>query len=210
MEASVGYKITPSSYADVVYYYSAYEGAIGTKTVPYLTGTTGQNQAIGSLRIQGVQASLNYSLANYSLAANYTYTYPLNRKLDAAGNLTDEYQRVGSIASNHFNFSVNARYFDRLNINLRAICVGKIPVGAGTTVADNPDSLREFPAYAVFNGAIGWYGLLPGLDVQLICDNILNKEYSSPGVRAADGLTYGYRAPQRERVFLLRLIYNLK
>ncbi len=208
-ELIVGYHPNKDLYADVAFYYADYSGAVGTVTVAYENTTTTMNDAVGKLLIQGLQSTFNYRINDqYSLYANATYTHPQQNVLDdSSGYPTDEFERIGDIADYRFNAGVNAFYFDRLNVNLRMNYTSDRPVGEGTSVADNPS---EFPAFFLLNGAIGYRDILPGLDLQLSCNNILDLEYFDTGIREASGASYTYRTPQKLRNFMFRLIYNFE
>ena len=80
------------------------------------------------------------------------------------------------------------------------------PVGPGTSVSANPG---KFPAFTLFNASAMYKELLPGLNAQLIVNNLFDLQYADPGIRSADGGFYSYRTPQRGRNFLIRLIYEL-
>ncbi|MCF8369984.1 MAG: TonB-dependent receptor [Bacteroidales bacterium] len=203
---SIAYRFSKNIYADLVYYRSIFNGVVGTGFVQLEDGTTtGQNQAIGALKIQGLQSNFSAKIDNYTLYANFTYTDPQNNILEN-GELTNTYQRIGDIASIRSNLGVNASYFDHLNVNFRMNYAGKRPVGSNTTVSANPGN---FPATFLFNSAIMYKEILPGFSVQLIVNNLFDLEYSDPGIRSADGKVYSYRTPQRGRNFLIQLIYDL-
>jgi len=205
LDLSVAYRITKNIYADLVYYNSQFKGVVGTGILKLPDGTsTGQNQAIGALKIQGLQSNLTVKLNQYAIYANFTYTNPKNNVLKS-GVLTNTYQRIGDIADFHFNTGVNAIYFNHLNVNLRMNYVSRRPVGPGTSVSANPGN---FPAFLLFNSSVMYKDILPGFNVQLICNNLLDKQYYDPGIRSADGNFYSYRTPQRERNFLVRFIYE--
>jgi len=205
-DLSVAYRFTRNIYADLVYYNSSFNGVDGTGIIKLADGTsTGQNQAIGALKIQGLQSNMTIKLNQYSIYANFTYTDPQNNVLKN-GELTNNYQRIGDISSVHFNTGVNATYFDHLNVNLRMNYVGTRPVGSGTSVSANPG---KFPSFALFNGSVMYREILPGFSAQLIVNNLLDKQYADPGIRSADGGFYSYRTPQRGRNFLIRFIYEL-
>ena len=205
IDLSVAYRFNKNIYADLVYYNSQFNGVVGTGIVTLPGGTsTGQNQAIGALKIQGLQSNLTVKLNQYAIYANFTYTNPRNNVLKS-GVLTNTFQRIGDIADFHFNTGVNATYFNHLNLNLRMNYVGNRPVGAGTSVSANPGN---FPAFVLLNGAVMYKEILPGFNAQLIVNNLLDKQYSDPGIRSADGGFYSYRTPQRGRNFLIRFIYE--
>lgn len=199
-EISLGYRLSSDLYAEVVGYNSFYSGVVGTKLVPYKGGTTAQNYPIGTLEIKGIQAQLNYKLGNYDFYSNYTYTDPKN---------TDNNMeiRIGDIASNSANLGINALFFDHVNVNFRINYIGEKKTGPGTTV---PANLSKFPSHTIANVTVGYNDFLyEGITVQAICNNIFNKTYFDPGVRSADGVIYSSRTPQRERYFMLRVLFGL-
>jgi hypothetical protein len=85
--------------------------------------------------------------------------------------------------------------------------VGNRPTGEGSTVPLNFDT---FPATAILNGAISYSNnkIVPGLALQVICNNILNTVYFDPGTKAADGINSPTKILQRGRHFLLKLSYD--
>ena len=203
-EFYTGWKASENLFADILYYKSYYDGVVGTAVVPYNGGTTEQRQAIGEMKIQGLQATVNYKYRNYKFYAHYTYTDPQNAILED-GKLTGEYQRIAEIAEHKFNVGANALFFDHLNLNLRMNYSGERPVGPGTSKPANPGN---FPSILLLNGAISLTDIIPGASLQFIVNNITDLEYFDPGVRSADGVLYSYRTPQRRRNWILRLMYD--
>lgn len=188
------------------YYYAVYDGVVGTKTFTVNGRTYQRNEAIGEQQIQGLQATMNLRFDNYSVWGNYTFCSPKSREVDSEGNLTDNILDIADIAQHQFNIGGNIEFFERLQLHLRTNYVGKRRVGEGTTVSSNPGT---FPAYMIFNGTVTYRdALLPGMNLQLICNNIFNAEYMHPGIRSASGGFYSYRTPQYGRNFMLRLVYD--
>jgi len=206
-EFSAAYRGKKDLFVEMSAYRANYTNAIGTAMVDYKGGKTGQYQALGALRIYGVQADMTYNYNNHNIYANYTYTHPESEILDAMGKPTGRYERIGDISSHHFNMGVNGSYFDKLNVNLRMRFYTERKVGAGTNVPLNP---YKFPAVALFDGAVSVFKVWKTFDVQLVCNNILNKDYFDPGVRESSGTSYTARTPQRERNFMLRVFYNFQ
>lgn len=199
VELSLGYNFTKDIYADITAYKANYTDIIGTKIVPYINNTTtGQNWPMGTMEIYGIQSNLSIKYLNYDFYANYTYTDPKN---------TDDNTRIGDIASHNANFGINGLYFEKLNLNLRFNYTGERLTGPGTTIAANTS---KFPANIIGNFTATYSDLLiPGLTLQMICNNIFNKEYFDPGIRSADGISYAQRTPQRERYFMFRVLFDL-
>ncbi len=206
LEFHAAYRIGKNSIIDLVYYNSNYQGAVGTASVTLPDGTvTGQNQAIGQLKIHGLMSTFNYRYQSYGFYANFSYTNPRESILEN-GESSDEFRRLGDIANYRINAGVNALYLDHLNINLRINHISNRPVGEGTSVSGNPGN---FPAVSLINGSFTYKGIVKGLSAQFVCNNILNREYFDPGVRSANGIAYAYRTPQKGRHFMLRVLYSL-
>ncbi len=202
-ELSAAWKVTNDLFIDIAAYSSNYEGVVGTKDVSFTDEdgniiTTTQHQPVGSLSIQGMQSSLHYKYKNYSAYLNYTYTHPYNTT-------DDEDVRVGDIADHQINIGINARFFRKLNINLRTNWVGEKPTGENTTISSNP--YDKIDAYYIINGAVS-YQIYNGIQLQISGNNLLNLEYFAPGVRSANGDYYAARLPQNERNFTGRIIFE--
>ena len=119
--------------------------------------------------------------------------------------LVKDAERIGDIADHRFNLGFNAELGRRLNLNLRLNYVGDRETGARTSVADNPFEVID--AYAVVNAALSYEEILPGLDLQLVINNLLDEAYDHPGVRAASG-AFASRLPQNERAVFVRGVYG--
>ena len=206
-ESSIGYNVNKKFFVDGAFYYSEYSGAISPKRVNIDGVESTRNEAEGSLEILGFQTSAQYKIGNYSIYGNYSYVLPKVEKLDTNGVGTNEFIRIGDIASHRLNLGINATYFENLNINLRANFASRRPVGPETSVNEN--TLGDFPSFALLNGAITYKNLIPGLQAQVSVSNILDHAYSDPGIRSADGISRPYRIPQRGLFAMFKLSYNL-
>ncbi len=203
---------------EVAAYQSDYSTVVGTTlrrvdqgpAFPPMNPLREQFNNLGALRIRGVQATASWRLGDFGLSGNYTYTDPRNTEpLDELGNPlagVDEL-RIADIAAHQLNLGVDARFRDRLDVNLRVNWVDRRRTGAGTTAPANPSS--GIDAYLVTHGAVRYRDLLPGLDAQLIFNNLLDADYEHPGVRAADGVGFAARLPQAERAVFLRFLYKM-
>jgi outer membrane receptor for ferrienterochelin and colicin len=202
LELSGGYRLSKSFQADITLYRSYVDNVVGTAKVENLPGKI-QNQNIGKFRITGIQANALYQTETFSAYFNYTFCDP-RQTYSEIGPVDN---RVGDISSHQFNIGADKKFFDRLNVDLRLNFCGKRPTGEGTTVPLNFD---EFPAVAIFNSAVTYSGnkLVPGLSLQLVCNNILNTRYFDPGTKAADGISSPTSILQRGRHFLIRLSYD--
>ncbi len=206
IDVSAGYNFSENLFLDVTYYHSTYERSVEPISVPYGEGTTLQHQAVGERQIQGLQSNVTWKKNNYKAYFNYTYTSPYSKEVGADGKPTKKSVRIGDIASHQFNVGVNAFYFDHLNVNLRFNYVGKRETGPGTSV---PHNLHTFDPVYLMNGSLTYQNLLPNMDVQFGCNNILDLEYNDPGIRAANGTNYAMATPQNRRNCFIKLICNL-
>lgn len=202
IEFSAGIRLNKHFQADLDIYRDYIDNVVGTIAVEGSPGVT-QNANIGKFRITGIQANANYQYSSFSAYFNYTFCDP--HQIYAETGEVDN--RVGDISSHQFNIGVDKVFFDQLDINLRLNFTGNRLVGAGTTVPLNTSS---FPAVAILNGAIN-YGnnkLVPGLKLQVVCNNIFNTTYYDPGTKAADGVVNPTEILQRDRHFVIRALYN--
>ncbi|MDP6698492.1 MAG: hypothetical protein QGH25_02505, partial [Candidatus Latescibacteria bacterium] len=172
--------------------------------------STTQNRAIGALRIRGMALGGTYRHERFSLRGNYSYTDPQNVEArDAMGQIErDENgqlveRRIGDIASHRLNLGGNTALTRKLDIDVRYNYVGARRTGAGTTVPGNP--YAQIDAYGVLGGALTWRGMAPGLEMQVVVDNLLDSEYFHPGVRSAEDAIHVARLPQNRRTVQVRL-----
>ncbi len=203
LEVSAGFRLNKSFQADVTVYRDYIDNVVGTVAVKGSPGKV-QNQNIGRFTITGIQANANYQIETFSAYFNYTFCDPKQTYSEAG----DVDNRVGDISSHQFNLGANKLFFDQLNVNLRLNFVGERPTGTGTTVPLNTDF---FPTTAILNGAITYANkkIVPGLALQVVCNNILNTTYFDPGTKAADGVNSPTSILQRNRHFLVKLTYDL-
>ncbi|MEE8256550.1 MAG: TonB-dependent receptor, partial [Acidobacteriota bacterium] len=221
-EGSVGKQITPTLFADVVVYYARYNRVIGTQDVPCVEfetpsyqcsegATTSQrNGDLGPLEIGGLQSTLSFEWPSTLLGwqvsgyANYTFTDPYSTDFKPEPDSTLGRRRIGDIASHRVNVGLNGRR-KRLNVNVRMNYVGDRKTGAETTVKGNP--FDEIDAYTVFHAAVS-FEINGKATVQLVGNNLFNKQYYHPGGRTARG-SFASRLPQDERQLLLRLLLTI-
>jgi len=201
-ELSAGYRLNKLFHAELVGYYDIINDVVGTIPV---SGNPGMNQNanIGKFRIAGIQAVTTFTWESFNAWFNYTFCDP--RQIYSEKGDVDN--RVGDIASHQFNLGANKLFFNQLNVNLRLNFTGNRPVGPGTSV---PLNTADFPAIALLNGAISYTNakLVPGLSLQLVCNNILNTRYYHPGTKAADGVLNPTEILQRDRHFVFRALYQ--
>lgn len=203
VEISAGFRLNKAFHADVTVYQDFIDNVVGTVKVDDYSGKV-QNQNIGKFRITGVQANAVYQVESFSAYFNYTFCDP-KQIFSETGEVNN---RVGDISSHQFNLGADKVFFHQLDVNLRLNFVGNRPTGEGTTVPLNTD---VFPTTAILNGAVSYSNkkIVPGLALQVVCNNIFNTTYLDPGTKAADGINSPTAILQRGRHFLIKLSYDL-
>ncbi|HPS49983.1 MAG TPA: outer membrane beta-barrel protein, partial [Bacteroidales bacterium] len=202
IEVSAGFRLNKAFHADIAIYRDYIDNVVGTVSVEDSPGKV-KNDNIGRFTITGIQGNAYYQYETFNAYFNFTYCDP-RQTFSEAGEVDN---RVGDISSFQFNVGADKLFFDQLNIDLRLNFVGNRVTGEGTTVPANFDT---FPSTAILNGAITYSNkkIVPGLSLQLVCNNILNTRYFDPGTKAADGINSPTEILQRGRHFLLNLSYN--
>ena len=212
---------------DAAAYHAFYSNVISEETLP--NGDV-QNQNKGQLYVLGMQSSLSYRFRFHKnvlcrLYANYNYTLPqedtvkfeeeshplrFKKKFFKFSNDYDDDEkvlRVGDISTHRLNLGVNVLFHQKINLNLRMNFFDERPVGSNTTVEQNTKGTFE-PVW-LLNGAIAYRNLIPGLDAQLVVNNLTNAAYQDPGIRRADGITRAFRTPQKRINGLIKFTYTL-
>lgn len=197
-ELSINKQFNKALSADIDFYYSLPNNVVG---VVDLAGGKQQYQNIGNFEVFGIQHNLNYVNKNFKATFNYTYCSPTQTKSEA-GNIS---KTVADIADHHYNLIVNYLLLKHFNFNLRTNYVGVKKVGPTTTVFSNP---ATFNPYTVSNLTIGLFNVIKNTKVSLVCNNIFDKTYYSPGPRAADGVTNPSTVLQMQRNFMIRINYE--
>ncbi len=186
--------------SDIDFYYSKPKDVVGSVNIP---GGKQQNQNIGSFKIFGIQHNLNYVNKEFKATFNYTYCSPVQTKSET-GIVNNT---VADIADHHYNLILNYLFIKHINVNWRSNYVGTKRAGLNTTVPTNPESI--FNPYTVSSLTIGLFDLVKNTKITIVCNNIFDKTYYSPGPRVADGITNPSKVLQMQRNFMLRLVYEL-
>ncbi|HKH47942.1 MAG TPA: TonB-dependent receptor [Thermoanaerobaculia bacterium] len=195
---------------DASAYQADYSDVVALRLVPGCTAAAGclQYQNQDEIRIRGLQIQGRYQWRGLEIRGNYTFTEPFQTNpeqldgsplLNGEGNRVDEL-RVGDIASHRLNLGFAARWKERLGADLRIRWVGPRKTGRGTTVPANP--LDQVDAYAVADATVN-YDLRQGATLQLIVDNLFDKDYADPGNELQIGPA---SIPQPGRTVYFRLI----
>ncbi len=201
LEVAGSWNINEFFFADIVLYNSRIKDVVGKRPYPEDPAYV-QNANIGEFNIIGLQSNITYKSKTFSAYLNYTFTDP-KQIVDETGEIDN---RVGDIASHQINAGLNKLFFGKFNFNLRMNYIGERKTGPGTTVPLNDFT---FPSVIIFNTTLGYQNILPGLTIQLICNNLFNKKYYDPGVKLADGYTNPSQFLQRDRNFMIRILYDI-
>ncbi len=180
-------------------YRAGYDGIVAEVSgvpcpAPLTCQTTNQFQNSGRLRIEGLQGEAHWTPRDFRLNANYTFAHPTDPDRDL---------RVGDIASHRVNVVGGWTFKSRLDVEARLNWVIGRVTGKGTTVDKNP--YTEIPNYAILGAALGYRGLLPGLDLQLSVENLFDSLYYDPSLRNPSGFPIAARIPQPGRTVYLHL-----
>jgi outer membrane receptor protein involved in Fe transport len=70
-------------------------------------------------------------------------------------------------------------------------------------------TLTQIDSVFVANAAIRYRDIVPGFSLQLVVNNLFDREYFSPGVDVADGYLFAERIPQPGRSIFACLIMDL-
>lgn len=169
---------------------------------------TRQLQNLGRLEVRGLELRAGVRFHRVSLSGNVTYIDPAGTAPADPEESTSssESVRVGDIASRRVNLILDISLARKLNLDLRVNHVGSRPTGEGTTVPANP--LGRIDSYTVAHSTLTYRDILPGTNLQLIVQNLFDKEYFDPGVLDADGTRYAARLPQPGRTVFLRVSFS--
>jgi len=200
-EVSASNKFSEALVADIDLFYSHIKNVVAV-----VVKGTAQNQNVGEYRIKGVQSNLYYKSPNkkWQASLNYTYTYPIQKREFADSPAIN--RRIADIASHKVNAVLNFLLLKKLNINLRANYVSSKETGPGTSVPTNIKT--TFDGYILLNSTITLQDIIGGASIQFVCNNILDKEYYSPGIRSAGGVRAPDQILQMGRNFAVKINYE--
>lgn len=184
--------------ADISIYRSSIKDVVAVRQ---LSGGLSMNDNIGRFNITGIQSNLSYRKKSMNAYINYAFTRGRQTQSENGSvNLV-----VGDIASHTVNAGVYYEPLKYLGINLRSNYISSQPTGPGTSV---PANTQTFPAYVIAHATASIRNLVKGTTLQVICNNLFDKTYFNPGVKAADGVENPTGILQRGRNFIIRLNYD--
>jgi outer membrane receptor protein involved in Fe transport len=219
VEVSANWTPEPRLAFDASLYQAHYAGIVNIgypqlpdgSLVPDCTFYCLQYQNRDTIQIRGLQVTGRYKADRADVWGNYTHTDPHQVNpldffgsplLDAEGNRVREL-RVADIAANQFNVGVETNLDGPFNGGFRFHYVGARKTGPGTSNLYTP--FTQMDAYSTANATLSYRTPLPNATLQLVVENLLNKDYY-------DGGTV-YTVPrvlQAGRTVYLRLSYRTR
>jgi outer membrane receptor protein involved in Fe transport len=119
-------------------------------------------------------------------------------------NAATEVVRVPNIATDQFNVGVDAEW-RQLTAAVRTHYSGRRRIGRGTAFVTFPDYLGpQVDAHATTAVSLTYRDLMPKLSVQLLADNVFDKQYYAVGSESLPSVL------QNGRTVSVRMIYKLK
>ena len=206
-ELSAGWEPDEGTAAQLTAYQAHYTGVIGVLDVP-ATGTCPspcqQNENRDEMRIRGLEATARHKIGGIGLWANYTHTNAVQSvPLTGFPGFT-EIVRVPNIAKNQLNLGVDAEW-RQLTASVRTHYSGPRKIGHGTAYINAPGYLGDsIDAYSTTGVALMYRDLLPNVTLQLLADNVFDKQYWAAGSETLP------RVLQAGRTVSARIIYRMK
>jgi outer membrane receptor protein involved in Fe transport len=168
------------------------------------------NENRDAVLVRGLELSARHKIAAAEIWANYTHVLPeqtIPAAIDSNApdpNAATEVVRVPNIASDQFNIGVDAEW-RQLTAAVRTHYSGRRKIGRGTTFVTLPGYLgSHVDAYATTAVSLTYRDLLPKLSVQLLADNVFDKQYYAVGSEQLPSVL------QNGRTVSVRMIYRVK
>lgn len=211
-ELSVNKKnITKNLDADIVFYYSRIKDVIGKINI---ADKISQNVNVGEISVFGIQSNLYFTTTNkkFNAILNYSYTRSRQTLGDPAIKDSDFVTKVNLVPTNDklngiaptkanaiFNYAVLNNKNLSLNLNMRFSYVDSKILGdyiADTSITLSPFFLSNFTLNVTSES------FFKGGTIQLVCNNLFDKAYFSPG-------NFGISiTPQARRNISFRILYE--
>ena len=212
-EVSAGWEADERTSVQLSAYRAHYTGVIGIMQLPSSNDCPEPcllNQNRDEILVRGLELSGRQKIGAAEIWANYTHVLPEQRiptAVDANAvdpNVTTEAVRVPNIAMDQLNVGVDAEW-RQLTAAVRTHYSGRRKIGRGTTFVTFPDYLGpQVDAYATTAVSLTYRDLLPKLSVQLLADNVFDKQYWAVGSESLPSVL------QNGRTVSVRMIYRLK
>ncbi|HEY6141298.1 MAG TPA: TonB-dependent receptor [Thermoanaerobaculia bacterium] len=197
-----------STSTELSLYESHYSGVIALTEVPETSKCPFpclQNGNRDQVHVRGLELTGRHKFSVATLWANYTHTQAVQSVPTLVTPGETEIVRVPNMAGNQFNIGVDAEW-RQLTAAVRTHYSGARKVGQGTGFIIDPDFLgvRSVDAYATTAVTLTYRDLLPNVTMQLLADNVLNKQYWVVGSETLPSVL------QAGRTVSARIIYRMK
>jgi outer membrane receptor protein involved in Fe transport len=212
-EVSAGWEADERTSVQLSAYRAHYSGVIGLTHPPESDDCPfpcAVNQNRDEILVRGLELTARHKIAAAEIWANYTHvqpeqTIPAGADPNAADpNGVTEVVRVPNIATDQFNVGVDAEW-RQLRAAVRTHYSGRRRIGRGTAFVTLPDLLgQQVDAYATTAVSLTYRDLLPKLSVQLLADNVFDKQYWVVGSETLPSVL------QNGRTVSVRMIYRVK
>jgi outer membrane receptor protein involved in Fe transport len=206
-EVSAGWEAAERTSIRVSAYQARYSGVIGLVEVApsgLCDAPCFENQNRDEVRIRGLEATARHRIGGAEVWANTTHALPVQSVPSPSDPGATEIVRVANIAKNQINAGVDAEWH-RLTASARTHYSGARKIGRGTSFLTDPDFLgRQVDAYSTTAVSLGYRDLLPKTTLQLIVDNVFDRQYYAVGSELLPAVL------QNGRTVMVRLIYRMK
>jgi outer membrane receptor protein involved in Fe transport len=212
-EVSAGWEAGERTSVQLSAYRAHYSGVIGLTHPPGSNDCPdpcAMNQNRDEILVRGLELTARHRIAAAEIWANYTHVQPEQRIPSADDpnaadpNAATEVVRVPNIATDQINVGVDAEW-RQLTAAVRTHYSGRRRIGHGTAFVTSPDKLGDHvDAYSTTAFSLTYRDLLPKLSIQLLADNVFDKQYSVVGAELLPAVL------QNGRTVSVRMIYRLK
>jgi outer membrane receptor for ferrienterochelin and colicins len=210
-EVSAGWEADERTSVQLSAYRAHYTGVIALARVP--SSETCFNPCVLNLNrdeilVRGLELTARHKIASAEIWATYTHLQPEQRipsAVDANApdpNATTETVRVPNIATDQLNLGVDEEW-RQLTASVRTHYSGPRKIGRGTAFINTPD-YQQVDAYATTALSLTYRDLLPKLSLQLLADNVFDKQYWAVGSESLPAVL------QNGRTVSVRMIYRVK
>jgi outer membrane receptor for ferrienterochelin and colicins len=210
-EVSAGWEADERTSVQLSAYRAHYTGVIALTRLP--SSETCFDPCVENLNrdailVRGLELTARHKIAAAEIWANYTYVQPEQRIPSAIDpnaadpNANTETVRVPNIATNQINLGVDEEW-RQLTAAVRTHYSGGRKIGRGTAFVAFPDNVGP-DAYTTTAVSLTYRDLLPKLSLQLLADNVFDKQYSVVGSELLPMVL------QNGRTVSVRMIYRLK
>ncbi|MBV8544646.1 MAG: TonB-dependent receptor plug domain-containing protein [Acidobacteria bacterium] len=210
-EVSAGWEADERTSVQLAAYRAHYTGVIAIRRLPSSKTCPNPcvvNQNRDEILVRGLELTARHKIAAAQIWANYTHVQPEQRIPSAIDpnaadpNAATEAVRVPNIASDQINAGVDEEW-RQLTAAIRMHYSGPRKIGRGTAFVTFPDNPGP-DAYATTAVSLTYRDLLPKLSVQLLADNVFDKQYRVVGSESLPSVL------QNGRTVSVRMIYRLK